>query len=49
MDEAPLNNPHDSIETGLRALRDLIDAPDQDTFLRICLTYLTHSVNTLDR
>ncbi len=42
-------DPADSFETGLRALQDLIDAPDQHTFLRICLTYLTHAGNTLDR
>lgn len=42
-------DPAHSFESGLRALLELIDAPDQQTFLRVCLTYLTEAGNTLDQ
>ncbi|MGF1531420.1 MAG: Rpn family recombination-promoting nuclease/putative transposase [Puniceicoccaceae bacterium] len=42
-------DPKEAFETGLRALIDLANAPDQDTFMRTCLTYLTKAGKTLDR
>jgi predicted transposase/invertase (TIGR01784 family) len=38
-----------SLRTGLQTLLDLESAPDQQTFLRTCLTYLIEAGKTLDR